>query len=58
MLLVLLEVVYSVIDPPINALRRVVKPLRIGNFALDLSFILVMILAYVALYLNRALLLS
>ncbi len=57
-LLVLLEIVYSVTDPPINALRRVVKPLRIGNFALDLSFILVMILAYVALYLNRALLLS
>ncbi|RHW25171.1 YggT family protein [Nocardioides immobilis] len=57
-LLVLLEVVYSITDPPINALRRVVKPLRIGNFALDLSFILVMILAYVALYLNRALLLS
>jgi len=57
-LLVLLEIVYSITDPPINALRRVVKPLRIGNFALDLSFILVMILAYVALYLNRALLLS
>ncbi len=58
LLLLLLEIVYSVTDPPINALRRVVKPLRIGNFALDLSFILVMILAYVALYLNRSLLLS
>jgi YggT family protein len=57
-LLLMLEVVYSITDPPINALRRVVKPLRIGNFALDLSFILVMILAYVALYLNRSLLLA
>ncbi len=58
LLLVLLEIVYSVTDPPINALRRVVKPLRIGNFALDLSFILVMILAYVALAVNRAILLA
>ncbi len=51
-LLVLLEIVYSITDPPINALRRVIKPIRIGNFALDLSFILVMILAYVALWLT------
>ena len=52
-LLVLLEIVYSITDPPIKALGRVVKPIRIGNFALDLSFILVMILAYVALAVNR-----
>lgn len=53
LLLVLLEIVYSITDPPIKALGRVVKPIRIGNFALDLSFILVMILAYVALAVNR-----
>jgi YggT family protein len=53
-LLVLLEIVYSITDPPIKALGRVVKPIRIGSFALDLSFFLVMILAYVALYVNRA----
>jgi YggT family protein len=35
----------------------VIKPIRIGNFALDISFLLVMILAYVALSLNRNLLL-
>ena len=52
-LLVLLEIVYSITDPPIKALRRVVKPIRIGSFALDLSFILVLILAYVALAVNR-----
>ena len=51
--LVFCEVAYSVTDPPINALRRVIKPIRIGNFALDISFILVMILAYVALTVNR-----
>ncbi|HWJ66208.1 MAG TPA: YggT family protein [Nocardioides sp.] len=56
--LVFLELCYTVTDPPINALRKVIKPIRIGNFALDLSFILVMILAYVALSVNRATLLT
>jgi YggT family protein len=51
-LLLILEFVYSVTDPPIKALRRVVPPLRIGNFALDLSFLLVMIGAYVLLAIN------
>ncbi|GAA1475859.1 YggT family protein [Nocardioides aestuarii] len=44
-LLVLLEVVYSITDPPIKALRRVVPPLRLGQVALDLSFIIVLIAA-------------
>ena len=48
-LLVILEVVYSVTDPPIRALRRVIPPLRIGNFALDLSFLIVLVAAYVLL---------
>jgi YggT family protein len=51
-LLVGLEVVYSVTDPPIKALRKVIPPLRIGNFALDLSFLLVMVIAYLLLYIN------
>lgn len=44
-LLVLLEAVYSVTDPPIKALRRFIPPLRIGQVAIDLSFIIVMISA-------------
>lgn len=48
-LLVVLEVVYSVTDPPIKALRRVIPPLRIGNFTLDLSFLIVMVAAYLLL---------
>ncbi len=48
-LLVILEGVYSVSDPPIKALRRVIPPLRIGNFALDLSFLLVLVAAYILL---------
>ena len=52
-ILVLLEVVYSVTDPPIKALRRVIPPLRIGSISLDLSFLIVMIAAYVLLQVNR-----
>ena len=51
-LLVILEVVYSVTDPPIKALRRVIPPLRLGNFALDLSFLIVLVAAYVLLRVN------
>ena len=51
-LLVLLEVVYSVTDPPIKALRRVIPPLRIGSVALDLSFLIVMVAAYILLRVN------
>ena len=48
-LLVALEGVYSTTDPPIVALRRVVPPLRIGSVALDLSFLLVMVAAWLLL---------
>jgi YggT family protein len=48
-LLVVLEIVYSATDPPIKALRRVIPPLRIGTIAIDLSFIIVMIVAYLLL---------
>jgi YggT family protein len=58
LVLVVLEAVYSVTDPPIKALRRVIPPLRLGNFALDLSFIIVMISAYVLRIINASVLLS
>ena len=48
-LLVVLEGVYTATDPPIKALRRVVPPLRIGSVALDLSFLIVMVSAYLLL---------
>ena len=34
-----LEVVYTATDPPLKALRRVLPPLRIGQFSLDLGFL-------------------
>ena len=47
--LVALEIVYSVTDPPIRALRRVIPPLRLGSVALDLSFIIVLVASYLLL---------
>jgi YggT family protein len=42
-----LEIAYSVTDPPLRALRRVLPPLRLGSVAIDLAFIVVFIVAYV-----------
>lgn len=42
-----LELAYTVTDPPLKALRRIIPPLRLGNFSLDLSFIVLFISAYV-----------
>jgi len=55
--LVVLEAVYSATDPPINAFRRVFKPVRIGSVALDLSFLAVLLVCYVLLAVNDSLLL-
>lgn len=49
----LLESVYSVTDPPLKALRRVIPPLRIGSIAFDLAFIVLVILVQVAMYVVR-----
>jgi len=51
-LLVILEGVYTATDPPIKALRKVVPPLRLGSVALDLSFLIVMLAAYILLRLD------
>jgi YggT family protein len=42
-MVILLEVVFTVTDPPLRALRRVLPPLRVGNVSLDLGFILLFI---------------
>ncbi|WP_040158718.1 YggT family protein [Mobilicoccus massiliensis] len=37
--LVFVEAIYTLTDPPLKALRRIIPPLRLGNIALDLGFI-------------------
>lgn len=56
--LVVLEGVYSITDPPILAFRKVFKPLRIGGIALDFSFLAVLLICYLLLYVNRMIFLS
>ena len=41
--LVLAEAVFSITDPPIKAVRRVVPPLRVGGAALDFAWSIVML---------------
>jgi YggT family protein len=41
--LVLFEAVFSVTDPPLKALRRVIPPIRIGAVAFDLAILVLFI---------------
>jgi YggT family protein len=38
--IVILEITYTITDPPLKLLRRFIPPLRMGRFALDLAFML------------------
>ncbi len=49
--LLVLEVVYTITDPPIRFIRRFVPPLRIGSVALDTSFLIVLVAVYLLRYL-------
>ena len=49
--LLVLEVVYTITDPPIRFVRRFVPPLRLGSVAIDTSFIIVFV---VVILLQRA----
>jgi YggT family protein len=44
--LVVLEVVYSITDPPIKFVRRFVPPLRLGSVMIDTSFMIVLVVIY------------
>ncbi|EWM68529.1 YggT family protein [Micromonospora chalcea] len=42
-----LEVVWSVTDPPLRALRRVIPPLRIGTVSIDLASLVLLVILFV-----------
>jgi len=46
---IIFETVFSLTDPPLKALRRVIPPLRIGQVSLDLALLVLFILLQVAL---------
>ena len=39
--LVVCELIYTVTDPPVKALRSVIPPLRLGDVALDVSVLVI-----------------
>jgi YggT family protein len=42
-LLVVAEIIYTLTDPPLRALRKVIPPLRLGQISFDLAFIVLFI---------------
>jgi YggT family protein len=45
--LVVAEGIYTVTDPPLKALRRVIPPLRLGSVQVDLAFTVLFVLVLV-----------
>ena len=52
--LVLAEASYTVTDPPIRLVRRVVPPLRIGGAALDFAWSIVLLACLILMAVVRA----
>ncbi|MBT1677517.1 YggT family protein [Curtobacterium aurantiacum] len=52
-MLVVSEFVYTVTDPPIRAVRRVLPPLRLGPVALDFGWTIVMLVVIIAMSIVR-----
>ena len=45
--LLLLELIFTVTDPPLKLLRRLIPPLRLGQISLDLAFLVLFVLLIV-----------
>jgi YggT family protein len=56
-MLVFAEVIYSITDPPLKLVRKVLRPVRVGNMMLDLAFIGLAILVSILMQVNARLLL-
>lgn len=54
--LVMAEGIYTLTDPPLNLLRRFIPPVQLGGVALDLSFLVLLILLQVGIAVTSALL--
>lgn len=58
-ILVLANLLYSLTDPPLRALRKVIPPLRLGALALDMGFlVLLLVLGLLQTLILRLMLLS
>ena len=43
LVLLIAEAIYTVTDPPLSALRRIIPPIRLGTVSLDLSFLVLIL---------------
>jgi len=48
-ILVVAEAIYTLTDPPLKAIRKVIKPLRVGGVAIDLAFLVLILVVSVLL---------
>lgn len=53
-ILVVAETTYTATDPPLKAVRKVLKPIRIGSMQLDLAFLVLLLAVSLALNLIRS----
>jgi len=44
LMVVLLELTYTITDPPLKLLRRFIPPLKLGGISLDLAFLVLFII--------------
>jgi YggT family protein len=52
---IMLEAIFSITDPPLKALARVIPPLRVGGITLDLSFLVLFIIVQILIIVVRRL---
>ncbi len=55
-MLLVAELVYTLTDPPLKLLRKIIPPLKIGGVTLDLSFLVLVIILQIAIQLAVTLL--
>jgi YggT family protein len=53
-MLVVAETIYTITDPPLRMLRKVLKPVRIGNMMLDLAFLGLWLMILILMRVNAA----
>lgn len=47
LMVVVLEVLFSITDPPVKLLRKIIPPVRMGQVKLDLSILVLMLILFV-----------
>jgi YggT family protein len=54
LVMVLCEIIYSITDPPLRAVRSILPPIRLGMLALDLSPLVLFVIIFILRSVNAA----